>query len=141
MGWFGRPRGKRLASQEVHVASGLPAVKADPKRPGLMPPAAPTKRGKTSEKWESEMTAYRLAMRRHFAEIAAFNRECSMALGIKSYRWIAVDVHGSCDIAKRNDGKVFLYDAPPAEGHVCEGQCHSSDWCRCISRAIIPGFS
>ena len=141
VGWFDRLRNNRFAPKEERVTTVLSTVKAHPKRPGLKPPAVPKKQGKAPEQWESEMAAYRLAMRRHFAGIAAFERERRIALGIKSYQWKAVDVHGSCDIAKRNDGKVFPYDAPPAEGHVGEGECHSPDWCRCISRPIVPGFS
>jgi hypothetical protein len=44
-------------------------------------------------------------------------------------------------VAKRNGGRVFSYDLPPPEGHVGEGECKSPDWCRCIARAIVPGFS
>lgn len=80
-------------------------------------------------------------MRKHFAAIAAFNRERCIALGITSYKWLAMDVHGTCDVAKRNGGKVFAYDNPPKEGHVGEGQCNSLDWCRCIAKSIVPGFS
>jgi hypothetical protein len=30
------------------------------------------------------------------AAIAAFNRQKSEQIGIKEYRWLAVDVHGCC---------------------------------------------
>jgi hypothetical protein len=106
-----------------------------------MPPAAPKKRSKDPEQYEAELTAYRKAMRAHFAEIAAYNRERSMSLGITSYRWVAMDVHGTCDTARRNGGKIFLYTQLPPEGHVCEEQCGSKDWCRCIARPIVAGFS
>ena len=72
---------------------------------------------------------------------AGFNRKRSVALGIASYEWLAVDVHGTCDVAERNGGKAFRYDKPPPEGHFGEGQCNSTDWCRCIAKAIVPGFS
>jgi hypothetical protein len=140
MGWFDRRKGKQTMSPAM-VATDLHTAKADPKRPGSKSPAAPTKRGKTLETRESETAMYRAAMRGHVAEIAAFNRERSMGLGVTSYQWLSMDVHGCCDIAKRNNGRIFSYDAPPPEGHVGEGQCNSPDWCRCISRPIVPGFS
>jgi hypothetical protein len=121
-------------------ADRIPTVNTPPGRPGLKPPSAPKKRGKTNVQYEAELAAYRKAMREHFAEIAAFNRNRSMALGITSYEWIAMDVHGTCDVAKRNGGRTFRYDTPPPEGHVCEGVCTSIDWCRCVSRPIVPGF-
>lgn len=79
-------------------------------------------------------------MREHFRAIAAFNRERSLAMGIERYRWMAVDVHGCCQVAARNGGKVFAYDNPPPDGHPSEGACDSPDWCRCIAQAVIPGF-
>jgi hypothetical protein len=134
--------GERLQTQRQDKPSGgrIPTVKAPPGRPGLTPPAAPKKRGKTPEQYAAESAAYRLAMRNHFAAIAAFNRERCVALGIKNYEWIAMDVHGTCDVARKNGGKVFSYTNPPPEGHVCEGLCNSPDWCRCIARSIVPGF-
>jgi hypothetical protein len=83
---------------------------------------------------------YRLAMRSHFAAIAAFNRKRCVALGIEHYEWMAMDVHGTCDVARKNGGKVFSYTNPPPDGHVCEGLCNSPDWCRCIARSIIPSL-
>jgi hypothetical protein len=28
-----------------------------------------------------------------------------------------MDVHGTCDVARKNGGKVFSYTNPPPEGH------------------------
>jgi hypothetical protein len=134
--WFWQRKSK---SSEA-VPQCIPTVKAPPGRPGLTPPAKPKKRSKAPEQWEADLVAYRLAMRKHFAEIATFERERRVALGITHYKWIAVDVHGTCDVAKRNGSKIFAYDKPPPEGHVQEGQCNSPDWCRCFAKAIIPGF-
>lgn len=120
---------------------GIPTVKPPPGRPGLIPPAKPKKRGKTPEQWEADLAAYRLAMRKYFAEIAAFERERRVAFGITHYKWIALEAHGTCDVAKRNNGKIFAYGKPPPEGHVQEGQCNSPDWCRCLAEPIIPGFT
>ena len=134
--------GKRLQTQRQDKPSGgrIPTVKAPPGRPGLTPPAAPKKRGKTPEQYAAKSAAYRLVMRSHFAAIAAFNRERCVAFGIENYEWIAMDVHGTCDVARKNGGKVFSYTNPPPEGHVCEGLCNSPDWCRCIARSIVPAF-
>jgi hypothetical protein len=104
-----------------------PTVKAQPGRPGLTPPAAPQKRGKSAEQYEVELALHHLAMRRHFAAIALFNRERNVALGIKSYTWAALDVHGTCEVAKKNGGKTFAYDTQPPEGHVGESRCGSPD--------------
>jgi hypothetical protein len=141
MGWFDRLKGKSSRPEGMQGVRSIPTVKAPPGRPGLTPPAPPKKRGKTREQWNLEVAAYRSAMRSHFAAIAAFNRERSMAIGITHYEWLAMDVHGTCDVAKRNGGKVFSYDNPPPEGHVGEGQCNSLDWCRCASKPIVLGFS
>jgi hypothetical protein len=130
--------GKRLQTQRQDKPGGhrIPTIKAPPGRPGLTPPAAPKKRGKTPEQYT--IAAYRLTMRSHFAAIAAFNRERCVALGIENYEWIAMDAHGTCDVARKNGGKVFSYTNPPPEGHVCEGLCNSPDWCRCIARSDRP---
>ncbi|MGA2795492.1 MAG: hypothetical protein ABSE69_18610 [Roseiarcus sp.] len=141
MSWFSRLKGKSPSHpEEKSGLRSIPTVKPPPGRPGLTPPAAPKKRGKTPEQWAAALAAYHIAMRNHFAAIAAFERGRSIALGITSYKWVAVDVHGTCDVAKRNDGKVFSYDKPPKEGHVGEGQCNSPDWCRCIAKPVILGF-
>jgi hypothetical protein len=109
--------------------------------PGLTPPAAPKNRNTTPELYEREVIAYRKSMRLHFAAIAAFNRKRAVSLAIKSYQWVAADVHGDCDVARRNGGGIFSYTEPPPEGHVCEGECTSRDWCRCIARSVIAGFT
>jgi hypothetical protein len=119
----------------------IPTVKALPGRPGLTLPAAPKKRGKSPEEWEAARAGYRMAIRAHFASIAAFERKRRVALGLTKYQWLAVDVHGCCDVAKKNGGKVFSYLEPPPEGHVGEGQCLSPDWCRCVAKPVVPGFS
>ena len=81
-----------MQTQRQDKPSGgrIPTVKAPPGRPGLTPPAAPKKRGKKPEQYAAESAAYRLAMRSHFAAIAAFNRDRCIALGIKNYEWIAI---------------------------------------------------
>jgi hypothetical protein len=141
MGWLDRLKGRSAQPERGTKAFGIPTVKGPPGRPRLTPPGAPRKRGKSAEQYDAELAAYRRAMRKHFAEIAAFNRRRCVALGIASYEWVAMDVHEACDVAKRNGGQVFRYDEPPPDGHVCEGQCNSPDWCRCIARPNIAGFS
>jgi hypothetical protein len=141
MSWLNRLKGKSPSPPKAKSGlESIPTVKTPPGGPGLTPPAAPKKRGKTPEQWAAELAVYRQAMRKHFAVIAAFQRERRIGLGITSYKWIALDVHGTCDVAKRNGGKVFSHDKPPKEGHVGEGQCNSPDWCRCIAKSVIPGF-
>lgn len=81
----------------------------------------------------------RKRMRKQFADSAESNRKRSMSLGIKQYKWLAIP-GVSCDIGLRNNGKIFSYEAPPPEGHPCEGKCNSEDWCRCTTIRIIPGF-
>ncbi|SRR5258708_4298890 len=140
MSWFDRLKGKSSEHRETQARQRLPTVKARPARPGLTPPAAPKRHDKTAEQYELEVAAYRRSMRAYFAGIAAFNRKRSTSLGIKTYEWVAMDVHGDCAAARRNGGKIFSYTEPPPEGHVCEGQCSSRDWCRCIARPIVAGF-
>jgi hypothetical protein len=141
MSWFDRLKGKPPEQRETPARQRLPTVNAPPGHPGLTPPpAAPKKRGKAPEQYEAELAGYNKAMRAHFAGIAAYNRERSMSLGITSYQWVAMDVHGTCDTARRNGGRIFSYAHPPPEGHVCEGQCSSMDWCRCIARPVLAGF-
>jgi hypothetical protein len=140
MSWFYRSGGKPPPKAGSHAPGRLPTVQTPPGYPGLTPPSAPKKRGKTAQQYGTELAAYRRAMREHFAAIAAFNRKRTMALGIESYEWIATDVHRTCDTARRNGGRSFSYANPPPEDHVCEGQCNSIDWCRCIARPIVAGF-
>jgi len=66
---------------------------------------------------------------------------CSRPSPTPTYEWIAIDVHATCEVAKRNGRRVFYYAKPPPEGHVGEGQCTSPDWRRCIARPIVPGFT
>jgi len=132
---------RKLVKRATAGQGQIPTVKAAPGRPGLVAPAAPKKSGKSPEQWEAAQAAYRLAMRDHFRAIAAFNRKRCVALGISTYEWLAVDVHKTCEVARRNGGKVFSYDKPPPEGHVGEGECNSPDWCRFTARPIVPGFS
>ena len=139
MRWF-----KPLTATPANTETGqarltLPTVKA---LPGylLTPPARPQKAGKTAEEYAAAIAAYYAAFRAHIAHNAAIKRKQSMAAGIKSYRWI-VGVPGIvCAVAERNGSRVFAHDKPPPEGHVGEGQCDAPDWCRCVPKAIIPGF-
>ncbi len=140
MSRFNRPNGKSSRPEAKTGLQNIPTVKAPTGYPGLTPPDAPKKRGKTPDQYDAELAAYRLAMRKHFAAIAAFRRQRCVAAGITSYKWLALDVHGTCDVAKRNGGKIFSYDNPPKEGHPCEGQCGSPDWCRCSAKPVVPGF-
>jgi hypothetical protein len=61
----------------------VPTIKPSQGRPSLTPPAAPKKRGKTAEQYEAELALYRLAMRRHFAAIAAFSFESGVGAAIR----------------------------------------------------------
>jgi hypothetical protein len=140
MSWFNRLISKSPRVVEKPRLTSIPTVKAPPGYPGLTPPSAPKRRGKTPEQQAIELDNYLRAMRTHVAAIAAFNRERRAALGITSYKWLAMDVYGVCDVAKRNGGKVFSHDRPPKEGHVAEGQCSSPDWCRCVAKAVVPAF-
>src|SRR5258708_37747745 len=97
MSWFDRLKGKSSEHRETQARQRLPTVKAPPGHPGLTPPAAPKRHGKTAEKYELEVAAYRRSMRAHFAGIDGFNRKRSTSLGIKIYEWVAMDVHGDCD--------------------------------------------
>ena len=83
------------------------------------------------------MARYQQTMRSYFSEAARDDRLKSLAAGIKRYEWLAVDVHGVCETAKRNGGKVFDYASPPPGGHVGEGECSSPDWCRCVAAPIV----
>lgn len=103
-------------------------------------PAKPLKRGKTPEQYASDVAAYNLAMRTHSAEMAKAKRERAISLGMAQYDWLAVDVHGCCEVAQRNGGKRFSLTEPPPEGHVGEGECSSPDWCRCIAAPIIESM-
>jgi hypothetical protein len=143
MSWLRRRLRGNPATAEARVEQvrpTLPTVKALPGY-ALTPPARPKRGDKTTGEFQADLAAYETAFRAHIAHNAAISRERSMSLGITSYRWVAVDVHGTCEVAARNGGKVFRYDAPPPEGHVGEGQCNSPDWCRCVPRPVIPGFS
>jgi hypothetical protein len=62
-----------------------------------------------------------------------------MAHGIESYIWRAMDVHGTCSVAKKYDGQTIRCDQAPKEGHVGEGECGSPDYCRCTKIPVIPG--
>jgi hypothetical protein len=141
MSWFSRMKGKSSHPEGKSGLAKIPTGKTPPGRSGLTLPATPKKRAKTPEQRAAELAAYRLAMRKHSACVAAIERERRIALGITSYEWVAVDVHGTCEVAKRNDGKVFSYDSPPKEGHVGEGECGSPDYCRCFAAPVVHGFS
>ncbi len=72
-----------------------------------------------------------------FRANAQHNRKRAMQSGITHYVWVWPGVP-DCDIGRRNNGKVFSYANPPPEGHPCEGECHAKDWCRCITKSVIP---
>ena len=129
----------RAETQTGQVRPALPTLEAPPDYL-LTPPARPKKAGKTVEEYAAAIAAYHTAFRAHIAHNAAIKRKRSMAAGIKNYRWIVTVSGTACAVAERNGGKVFAYDKPPPEGHVGEGQCDAADWCRCIPKAIIPGF-
>jgi hypothetical protein len=140
MKWLKRLIGKSSYPEEKHSPGSVPAVKSVPRRPVTFP-SAPKKRGKSPEQYATELAAHRLAMRKHFTAIAAFDRERRIALGITSYKWLSMDVHGTCEVAKKYNGKVLSYDHAPKEGHPWEQKCGSPDWCRCIEIGVIPGLS
>ncbi|MCU1526657.1 MAG: hypothetical protein JWP75_420 [Frondihabitans sp.] len=71
--------------------------------------------------------------------MAAYQRERLIALGIREYVWLAGDP-ARCEIATRNDGKVFSFERPPPEGHPGEGECRAPDGCVCVVKPIIPGL-
>lgn len=102
-----------------------------------MPPAKPLKRGKTREQYDTEIATYNAEMRAYLRDLARQKRERAVTLGIKRYEWIAMDVHGCCDVAARNGGMTFSFTEPPPEGHVNEGECSSPDWCRCTAAPIV----
>lgn len=102
-----------------------------------LPPAKPLKRGKTPEQYKADLVAYSTAMRAYFGEKARQKRERFISLGIRQYTWLAMDVHGCCHVAAKNDGGTFSVTAPPPEGHVGEDECTSPDWCRCIANPVV----
>jgi len=103
-------------------------------------PKRPKKRGVASDIYAEALAQYHTGMRRNFAAIAAFNRERAVRIGITHYVWLGTPGPYDCSVARRNNGKVFSYLVPPSEGHVGECQCEA-DWCRCIAKPIVPGFS
>lgn len=121
----------------------LPTVKTPEGFPTftLTTPAVPKKRGKSPEQYAKELAAYRATMREHIAAIAAFRRERAVEAGIIHYRWVSADITGECKSAEKNDGKVFSYSETPEGGHVGEGYCTATDWCRCFAKPVVPGFS
>ncbi len=84
-------RGKQPPPSEAPTKNallkGVPIVKASAGYPGLRPP---------NRNDFPSADAHLEAIRRHLAAIAAFNRQKSEQIGIKEYRWLAVDVHGCC---------------------------------------------
>ncbi|HWE98846.1 MAG TPA: hypothetical protein VG248_03530 [Caulobacteraceae bacterium] len=128
MNWFGHNSGNRV-----------PTVAADPDDPRLKPPPAkPRKRGVAPETYAQETTDYRAAWRAWTAEVAAYQRQRAMRLGVTSYVWRSA-LPGICSVAARNNGRTFSFDDPPPDGHPGEGAC-DLDWCKgCIMRSIIRG--
>jgi hypothetical protein len=128
------------SSRAWPAARTFPTVKAEPDDPRLVtPPAKPRKRGVDPAIYAANMATYRETWRARTAAIGAYNRERSMRLGVEQYTWIAA-VSEICDIAARNNGKLFRYDTPPPDGHPGEGECHSPGHCLCIARSVIPGL-
>lgn len=140
---YGAKKTKAISPFKVPLKT-IPTVQPPDgyKKEWLTTPAKPKKRGKPPELYAAEINEYRQRMRTRFAELAEFNRKRAMSVGIKQYKWMAAapDPAVTCDIGLRNNGKIFSYEAPPPEGHPCEGKCNSEDWCRCIPRSIVPGF-
>lgn len=75
-----------------------------------------------------------------FRATAEFNRKRAISAGITHYIWLWPGTP-ECDIGMRNNGKTFSYLHPPPEGHPCEGECHAKDWCRCVAKSVVHGFS
>jgi len=102
-----------------------------------MTPARPLKQGKSTEAYEPDLAAYHQQMRAQFSELARAKRLRFIELGIQSYEWLAMDVHGTCEVAAQNGGKKFSCAVAPPEGHVGEGKCGSPDWCRCTATPVV----
>lgn len=75
-----------------------------------------------------------------FRETAESQRKRAVSVGITHYIWLWPGTP-ECDIGMRNNGKTFSYLDTPPEGHPCEGECHAKDWCRCVAKSVVPGFS
>jgi len=82
----------------------------------------------------------RRRMIENFRATAESHRKRAISAGITHYIWLWPSTP-ECDIGMRNNGKTFSYLDPPPEGHPCEGECHAKDWCRCIAKSVVPGFS
>ena len=82
----------------------------------------------------------RKRMIEQFRANAELTRKKAMSLGITHYIWLWPGTP-ECDIGMRNNGRTFSYLDPPPEGHPCEGECHAKDWCRCVTKSVIPGLS
>jgi hypothetical protein len=119
----------------------IPTVPPPLGRPISPPPSCKNLNGLNDAERKQAVETYHKAMRNHFREIAAFNRERCVGLDIPTYKWVAIPNTQPCDVAKRNDGKTFSYLVPPPDGHPREGKCNSADWCRCIAKPIIKGFT
>lgn len=99
------------------------------------PPIRPMRPSAPGAAYDNSLLADRLSMRKKFAARAAQSRMAAVRLGITEYQWLDSGAV-ACDIAQRNDGKVFSYLSPPPEGHVGEGHCNA-DWCRCVAKSIV----
>jgi hypothetical protein len=120
---------------EDHTAT-VNAASDDPLSKPLRPPK---KRGVPPEQYKKGLAAFHQCKHAQIAEIAAFQRKGMMAHEIESYIWRAMDVHGTCSVAKKYDGQTIRCDQAPKEGHVGEGECGSPDYCRCTKIPVIPG--
>jgi hypothetical protein len=100
-------------------------------RPKTIRPRKPSAPGAA---YDNSLREDRLVLKRKFAARAAESRLKAIKLGMTDYRWLNSG-GACCDIAKRNDGRIFSYLKPPPEGHVGEGDC-GADWCRCVAKSI-----
>jgi hypothetical protein len=96
----------------------------------------PRKRGVPPAEYEAALAAYRIAMRQDFAAIAAWKRARAMALGCTHFRWRAAG-ELSCEVGRGNDGRMFAYNKPGADGLPAEGHCTAKDWCRCRAEPVF----
>lgn len=130
-----------MPNRDAPANYSIPVVKAEPDDPRLEPPPAkPKRRGKPKEQYEAEYAAYCAAMRSRNARISAYNRLRAMAVGITEYEWLASHMPLDCARARQNDDKVFSFATPPPGGHPAEGECGAADWCRCLTKPLMPGL-
>ena len=94
----------------------LPTVKPSPDRPVSINPPRRSNFNRDSD--------WRAAEREHFRALADYNARKNIALGITHFRWRwAKAAPFPCRVGQRNDGQIFAFERPPAEGlrNVCGG--------------------